>query len=184
MSIDVIKFDWELCDKIDEIFNKHKVNYSYRKYVEKIYKQCDCDMYKFADDYGSYEWVKYPKFKLIQYGKNLVDTASDFEILQISAGFIRKICLPPHINEIEDFTDINWSWVPIENVEDLDAKLTELETRYDELIKFYKKPEMKTLLKSLDTVINQEKALAKEKEELCNKLKKQVKMVINITNDF
>ena len=39
MSIDVIKFDWELCDKIDEIFNKHKVNYSYRKYIEKINKQ-------------------------------------------------------------------------------------------------------------------------------------------------
>ena len=184
MSIDVIKFDWELCDKIDEIFNKHKVNYSYRKYIEKINKQYNGDMYRFADDYGSYEWVKYPKFKLIQYGKNLVNTASDFEILQLSAGFIRKICLPPHLNEIEDFTDVNWSWVPIENVEDLDAKLTELENRYDELIKFYKKPEMKILLKSLDTVIEQEKALAKEKEELCNKLKTQVKKVINITNDF
>ena len=43
---------------------------------------------------------------------------------------------------------------------------------------------MKILLKSLDTVIEQEKALAKEKEELCNKLQKQVKKVINITNDF
>ena len=31
MSIDVIKFDWELCDKIDEILNKHKVKESILK---------------------------------------------------------------------------------------------------------------------------------------------------------
>ena len=43
---------------------------------------------------------------------------------------------------------------------------------------------MKIVFKSLNTVIEQENALAKEKEELCNKLKKQVKKVINITNDF
>ena len=47
MSIDVIKFDWELCDKIDEILNKHKVNYSYRKYIEKINKQWEFYKKKF-----------------------------------------------------------------------------------------------------------------------------------------
>ena len=39
MSINVIKFDWDLCKQVDEILAKHNVQCSYTKFIQILDKK-------------------------------------------------------------------------------------------------------------------------------------------------
>ena len=184
MSINFLNINWDVCDKVDEIFKKHKINFSYRKYIEKITKPYKGDMYQFTENFDSYGWVDYTKFKNIQYGKRVIEVEKDFDLLQLDGGFVRKVCLPPKIEDINAFDNVCWDWEYITDLEDLDNKLTEMETRYAALIKFFKSPEMKKSLAMIDKLNQESEEIDKKKMELREKIQKQIKKIININNDF
>ena len=184
MSINVIKFDWDLCKQVDEILAKHNVQVNYTKFIQILDKKYKGNMYNFASNYGDLEYVKFSKFKNLAYAKKVVNVPSDFAVLKITDGFITDICMPPKLKEIKDFQDIQWDWQPVNSLEDLDNKLTEMETTYKEVVEFYKKPEVKNLLKTMALINRKEEEIKQLREETKAKIQKQITKIINITNDF
>lgn len=182
--INVIKFDWDLCKKVDEILAKHNVQVNYTKFIQILDKKYKGDMYNFQANYGDDEYVKFSKFKNLAYAKKVVNIPTDFSVLRISDGFIKDICMPPKLQEIQDFQDIQWDWKPVNSLEDLDNKLTEMETTYKEVVEFYKKPEVKKLLITMVEINKKEEAIKQLREETKTKIQKQITKIINITNDF
>lgn len=184
MSINVIKFDWDVCKQVDEIFAKHNVQFSYTKFIQILDKKFNGNMYNFDANYGDDEYVKFSKFKNLAFAKKVVNVPNDFAVLRVSDGFIRDICMPPKLKEIEDFQDIQWDWQPVNSLEDLDNKLNEMETTYKEVVEFYKKPEVKNLLKTMALINRKEEAIKQLREETKTKIQKHITKIINITNDF
>ena len=184
MSINVIKFDWDLCKQVDEILAKHNVQISYTKFIQILDKKFKGNMYDYEANYSNYEYVNFSKFKNLAFAKKVVNIPKDFAVLKIDDGFIRQICMPPKLKEIKDFQDIQWEWQPVNSLEDLDNKLTEMETTYKEVVEFYKKPEVKALLKTMVEIKAKEEALKQLREETKAKIQKQITKIINITNDF
>ena len=184
MSINIVKFDMDVCKKVDEILTKHQVKFSYTNYIKKLQKELKGDMRYFVDDFGRYDWVNFPKFKDLQKFKSKMDVADDFSILQLSSGFITRICLPPKLEEVNDFEHNEWSWSDIESLKDLDEKLTLIENRLEKMTKFYYSPEIKPMIVSFNELKEESDKLEEKKKELKEKINKQFKKVINITNDF
>lgn len=184
MSINVIKFDWDLCKKVDEILAKHNVKCYYTKYIQILDKKYKGNMYNYEQNYGTDEYVKFSKFKNLAFAKKVVNVPNDFSVLRMSDGFIKDICMPPKLQEIKDFQDIQWDWKPVDSLEDLDNKLTEMETTYKEVVEFYKKPEVKNLLKTMVEINKKEEEIKQLREETKTKIQKQINKIINITNDF
>lgn len=184
MSINVLKFDWDVCKQVDEIFAKHNIQCSYTKFIKILDKKYKGNMYDFAANYGDYEYIKFSKFKNLAYAKKVVNVPNDFAVIKIADGFIKDICMPPKLKEIQDFQDIQWTWKPVNSLEDLDNKLTEMETTYKEVIEFYKKPEVKELMKTMAEIKQKEEVIKELREETKTKIQKQINKIINITNDF
>lgn len=184
MSINVIKFDLDLCKQVDEILAKHNVQVCYTKFIQILDKKYKGNMYDFAANYGDLEYVKFCKFKNLAYAKKVVNVPNDFAVIKITDGFITDICMPPKLKEIKDFQDIQWEWQPVNSLEDLDNKLTEMETTYKEVIEFYKKPEVKALMKTMAEFNQKEEAIKQLREETKTKIQNQINKIINITNDF
>lgn len=184
MSINLIKFDWDLCKQVDEVLAKHNVQFFYTKFVQILNKKYKGDMYDFECNYGDYETVKFSKFKNLSFAKKVVNVPTDFAVLKISDGFIRDICMPPKLKEVKDFQNIQWDWQPVNSVEDLDNKLTEMENTYKEVVEFYKKPEVKKLMKTMMEIDEKEEEIKELREETKTKIQKQINKIINITNDF
>ena len=182
--INVIKFDWDMCKQVDEILAKHNVQVNYTKFIQILDKKYKGDMYNFQANYGDDEYVKFSKLKNLAFAKKVVNVPNDFSVLRISDGFIKDICMPPKLQEIQDFQDIQWDWKPVNSLEDLDNKLTEMETTYKEVVEFYKKPEVKNLLKTMALINRKEEEIKQLREETKAKIQKQITKIINITNDF
>ena len=182
--INVIKFDWDVCKQVDEILAKHNVQVNYTKFIQILDKKYKGNMYNFQANYGDDEYVKFSKFKNLAFAKKVVNVPTDFSVLRISDGFIKDICMPPKLQEIQDFQDIQWDWKPVNSLEDLDNKLTEMETTYKEVVEFYKKPEVKALMKTMVEIKAKEEAIKLLREETKTKIQKQITKIINITNDF
>ena len=182
--INVIKFDWDMCKQVDEILAKHNVQVNYTKFIQILDKKYKGDMYNFQANYGDDEYVKFSKFKNLAFAKKVVNIPNDFSVIRISDGFIKDICMPPKLKEIKDFQDIQWEWQPVNSLEDLDNKLTEMETTYKEVVEFYKKPEVKNLLKTMALINRKEEEIKQLREETKAKIQKQITKIINITNDF
>ena len=149
--------------------------------MDKKYKG---DMYNFQANYGDYDYVKFSKFKNLSFAKKVVNIPTVFPVLKLDCGFIREICMPPKLKEIKDFQDIQWDWKPVNSLEDLDSKLTEMETTYKEVVEFYQKPEVKNLLKTMEVINEKEEEIKQLREETKTKIQKQITKIINITNDF
>jgi hypothetical protein len=92
--------------------------------------------------------------------------------------------MPPKLQEIKDFQDIQWDWKPVNSLEDLDNKLTEMETTYKEVVEFYKKPEVKNLLKTMAVINRKEEEIKQLRKETKTKIQNQITKIININNDF
>jgi hypothetical protein len=184
MSINVIKFDWDLCKQVDDILTKHNVQFFYTKFIQILDKKYKGNMYNFDVNYSDDEYVKFSKFKNLSYAKKVVNVPNDFSVLRISDGFIKDICMPPKLKEIKDFQDIQWDWKPVNSLEDLDNKLTEMETTYKEVVEFYKKPEVKNLLKTMAVINRKEEEIKQLRKETKTKIQNQITKIINITNDF
>lgn len=186
MRINVIKFDWDLCKQVDEILAKHNVQFFYTKFIQILDKKYKGDMYNFQANYGDYDYVKFSKFKNLSFAKNVVNIPTYFPVLKLDCGFIIEICMPPKLKEIKDFQDIQWEWEwhPVNSLEDLDNKLTEMETTYKEVVEFYKTPEVKELLKTIVAINEKEEEIKQLREETKTKIQKQINKIINITNDF
>lgn len=184
MSINVIKFDWDLCKQVDEILAKHNVKFFYTKFIQILDKKYKGNMYNFEANYGDDEYVRFSKFKNLAFAKKVVNVPNDFSVLRVSDGFIKDICMPPKLKEIKDFQDIQWEWHPVKSLEDLDNKLTEMETTYKEVVEFYKKPEVKDLLKTMAVINRKEEEIKQLREETKTKIQNQINKIINITNDF
>ena len=182
--INVIKFDWDMCKQVDEILAKHNVQVNYTKFIQILDKKYKGDMYNFQANYGDDEYVKFSKFKNLAFAKKVVNIPNDFSVIRISDGFIKDICMPPKLKDIKDFQDIQWEWYPVNSLEDLDNKLTEMETTYKEVVEFYKKPEVKNLLKTMALINRKEEEIKQLREETKAKIQKQITKIINITNDF
>jgi hypothetical protein len=184
MSINVIKFDWDLCKQVDEILAKHNVQANYTKFIQILDKKFKGNMYNFQANYGDYEYVKFSKFKNLIFAKKVVNVPNDFAVLKLTDGFISDICMPPKLKEIKDFQDIQWDWEPVQSLEDLDNKLTEMETTYKEVVEFYKKPEVKNLLKTMAVINRKEEEIKQLRKETKTKIQNQITKIININNDF
>lgn len=184
MSINVIKFDLDLCKQVDEILAKHNVQFFYTKFIQILDKKYKGDMYNFQANYGDYDYVKFSKFKNLSFAKKVVNIPTNFPVLKLDCGFIREICMPPKLKEIKDFQDIQWEWHPVNSLEDLDNKLTEMETTYKEVVEFYNTPEVKELLKTIVAINEKEEEIKQLREETKTKIQKQINKIINITNDF
>ena len=59
-----------------------------------------------------------------------------------------------------------------------------METTYKEVVEFYKKPEVKELLKTIDAINEKEEEIKQLREETKAKIQNQINKIINITNDF
>ena len=59
-----------------------------------------------------------------------------------------------------------------------------METTYKEVVEFYKKPEVKNLLKTMEVINEKEEEIKKLREETKARIQKQINKIINITNDF
>ncbi len=184
MCINVIKFDWDLCKQVDEILAKHNVHFSYTNFIQILDKKYNGNMYDYETIYCADEYVRFSRFKNLSFEKKVINVPNDFAVLKLSGGFIKDICMPPKLNEIKDFQDIQWDWKPVNSLEDLDNKLTEMETTYKEVVEFYKKPEIKKLLKTMDEFNEKEEEIKQLREETKTKIQKQINKIINITNDF
>lgn len=184
MSINVIKFDWDVCKQVDDILAKHNVQFFYTKFIQILDKKYKGNMYNFDVNYGDDEYVKFSKFKNLAFAKKVVNVPNDFSVLRISDGFIKDICMPPKLQEIKDFQDIQWDWKPVNSLEDLDNKLTEMETTYKEVVEFYKKPEVKNLLKTMAAINRKEEEIKQLRKETKTKIQNQITKIININNDF
>ena len=184
MSINLIKFDWDLCKQVDEILAKHNVQFFYTKFIQNLDKKYKGNMYDYEANYSEYQYVKFSKFKNLSFAKKVVNVPSDFSVLKLIDGFITQICMPPKLKEIKDFQNIPWDWEIVKSLEDLDNKLTEMETTYKEVVEFYKKPEVKKLLKTMAEINQKEEVIKKLREETKTKIQKQINKIINITNDF
>lgn len=182
--INVIKFDWDMCKQVDEILAKHNVQVNYTKFIQILDKKYKGDMYNFQANYGDDEYVKFSRFKNLAFAKKVVNIPTDFSVLRISDGFIKEICMPPKLQEIQDFQDIQWDWKPVNSLEDLDNKLTEMEATYKEIVEFYKKPEVKKLMKTMLEINKKEEEIKQLREDAKTKTQKQINKIINITNDF
>ena len=182
--INLIKFDWDVCKQVDEVLAKHNVQFFYTKFVQILDKKYKGNMYEFESNYSDYGYVKFSKFKNLIYAKKVINVPDDFSVIKLSDGFIKEICMPPKLKEIKDFQDVQWDWVPVKSVEDLDNKLTEMENTYKEVVEFYKKPEVKKLIKTMIEINEKEDAIKKLREETKTKIQKQINKIINITNDF
>lgn len=182
--INVIKFDWDVCKQVDDILAKHNVQVNYTKFIQILDKKYKGNMYDFQANYGDDEYVKFSKFKNLAFAKKVVNVPNDFSVLRISDGFIKDICMPPKLQEIKDFQDIQWDWKPVNSLEDLDNKLTEMETTYKEVVEFYKKPEVKNLLKTMAAINRKEEEIKQLRKETKTKIQNQITKIININNDF
>lgn len=184
MSINVIKFDWNLCKQVDEILAKHNVQVNYTKFIQILDNKYKGNMYDYVANYDADEYVRFSKFKNLTFAKKVINISNDFEVLMLSEGFIKNICMPPKLKEIKDFQDIQWDWKPVNSLEDLDNKLTEMETTYKEIVEFYKKPEFKKLMKTMLEINNKEKEIKQLREDTKTKIQNQINKIININNDF
>ena len=59
-----------------------------------------------------------------------------------------------------------------------------METTYKEVVEFYKKPEVKNLLKTMEVINEKEEEIKQLREETKARIQKQINKIINITNDF
>ena len=184
MRINVIKFDWDLCKQVDKILAKHNVQISYTKFIQILDNKYKGNMYDYAANYGTTEYVKFSKFKNLSFAKKVINVPNDFEVLMLSEGFIKDICMPPKLKEIKDFQDIQWEWKPVNSLEDLDNKLTEMEATYKEIVEFYKKPEVKKLMKTMLEINKKDEEIKQLREDTKTKIQMQINKIINITNDF
>lgn len=182
--INLIKFDWDLCKQVDEVLTKHNVQFFYTKFIQILDKKYKGNMYDYESNYSDYEYVKFSKFKNLSFAKKVINVPTDFAVIKISDGFIKDICMPPKLKEIKDFQNVQWDWVPVKSVEDLDNKLTEMENTYKEVVEFYKKPEVKKLMKTMDEINEKAEEIKQLREETKTKIQKQINKIINITNDF
>lgn len=182
--INIIKFDLDMCKQVDEILAKHNVQFFYTKFIQILEKKYKGNMYDFQSNYCHDEYVKFSKFKNLAFAKKVVNVPNDFSVLRISDGFIKDICMLSKLQEIKDLQDIQWEWHPVNSLEDLDNKLTEMETTYKEVVEFYKIPEVKELLKTIVAINEKEEEINQLREETKTKIQKQINKIINITNDF
>lgn len=141
-------------------------------------------MYDYVANYDADEYVRFSKFKNLTFAKKVINVPNDFEVLMLREGFIKDICMPPKLKEIKDFQDIQWDWKPVNSLEDLDNKLTEMETTYKEIVEFYKKPEVKKLMKTMLEINKKEKEIKQLREDTKTKIQNQINKIININNDF
>lgn len=182
--INLIKFDWDVCKQVDEVLAKHKVQFFYTKFIQILEKKYKGNMYDYESNYSDYEYVQFSKFKNLSFAKKVINVPTDFAVIKLSDGFIKDICMPPKLKEIKDFQNVQWDWVPVKSVEDLDNKLTEMENTYKEVVEFYKKPEVKKLMKTMDEINEKAEEIKQLREETKTKIQKQINKIINITNDF
>ena len=186
MSIDVVKFDYDICKKVDEILEKHNFKPSlYTKHIQKMEKEFKNDMKSFCDDYGNDWYIElkdYLPYK--KYRKVLKWEAAD-GIIEIDAGFITDVYLPDKIeHSTTDLFDPDWVGVDIESLEDLDKQLTEFETRIKEYYNFIITPEFKSILKSMKDIQKIKDDHEEKVVEMENKVKKQIEKFIKIKKDF
>lgn len=72
MSINVIKFDWDLCKQVDEILVKHNVQVNYTKFIQNLDKKFKGNMYDYASNYGVNEYVRFSRFKNLTFAKKVI----------------------------------------------------------------------------------------------------------------
>ena len=185
MSIDVVKFDYDVCKKVDEILEKHNFKPSlYTNHIKKMEKDFKNDMKSFCDDYGD-DWCielkDYIPFK--NYKKVLKWEPAD--IIEIDAGFITSVYLPDKIEDsTTDLLEPDWDSEEIESLEDLDKQLTVFEARIKEYYDFISTPEFKSILKSIKDIKKIKDDHEEKVEEMENKLKKQIEKFIKMKKDF
>lgn len=185
MSIDVVKFDYDICKKVDEILEKHNFKPSlYTKHIQKMEKDFKNDMKSFCDDYCEdycielKDYLPYKKYKKVL-------NWEPADIIEIDAGFITDVYLPDKIEQsTSDLFEPEWSGKYIESLEDLDEQLTEFEKRIKEYYDFINTPEFKSILKSMNDIQKIKDDHEDKVEEMENKLKKQIEKFIKLKKDF
>jgi molecular chaperone DnaK (HSP70) len=185
MSIDVVKFDYDICKKVDEILEKHNFKPSlYTNYIKKMEKDFKNDMKSFCDDYGENfcielkDYLPYKKYKKVL-------NWEPADIIEIDAGFITDVYLPDKIEHSTTYLfEPEWSGENIETLEDLDKQLTEFENRIKEYYDFISTPEFNSILKSMKDIQKIKDDHEEKVLEMEYKLKKQIEKFVKMKKDF
>lgn len=187
-----LKFDWESINKIQDIFNKHKIEYDYIKLMKNIESTIGnkYDNWKeFIDDYCddySIKWKHCKGFKEIL-GKNSRAVDSNTEIISIEEGFVSWIYIPRKdivLDNTNDFIVYDDDSVQVCDIADIEKFIVENEKRLKAIAKFRSNKKVNEIVKQMK---NNFKALNKEKEKyniLNSKYKQSLNQLLYLSSDF
>lgn len=188
-----LKFDWESINKIQDIFNKHKIEYDYVKLMKNLestigkgYVNWKDFVDEYCDDY-SIKWKHCKGFKEIL-GKYSKAVDSNTEIISIEGGFVEWIYIPK--KDIVLDTDTNDLLVydgdseQVGDIADIEKFIVETEKRLKAIAKFRSNKKVVEIVKQMK---NNLKALDKEKEKykmLNSKYKQSLNQLLYLSSDF
>lgn len=188
-----LKFDWESINKIQDIFNKHKIEYDYIKLMKNLestigkgYVNWKDFVDGYCEDY-SIKWKHCKGFKEIL-GKHSRAVDSNTEIISIEEGFVEWIYIPRKDivldNDTNDLLVYDGDSEQVGDIADIEKIIVENEKRLKAIAKFRSNKKVDEIVKQMK---NNLKALDKEKEKykmLNSKYKQSLNQLLYLSSDF
>lgn len=188
-----LKFDWESINKIQDIFNKHNIEYNYIKLMKNLestignrYVNWKDFIDDYCDDY-SIKWKHCKGFKEIL-GKNAKAVDSNTEIISIEGGFVEWIYIPKKDIVLDTVTNellvYDGDSEQVGDIADIEKFIVENEKRLKTIAKFRSNKKVDEIVKQMK---NNVKALAKEKEKydiINSKYKQNLNQILSLCSDF
>lgn len=188
-----LKFDWESINKIQDIFNKHKIEYDYIKLMKNLESTIGkgyVNWKDFIDDYCedySIKWKHCKGFKEIL-GKHSKAVNNNTEIISIEGGFVEWIYIPRKDivldNDTNELLVYDGDSEQVGDIADIEKIIVENEKRLKAIAKFRSNKKVDEILKQMK---NNLIALVKEKEKcdiLNSKYKQNLNQLLYISSDF
>lgn len=177
--ISIVKYDEDVIEATQKIFDKYKMKFSYKDYIKEKKKKYTtakefCD-YCCGDDLCYNDLMDCRKYK----GLNINKFDS---IIRLDDGFIDKIYLPSL-----NYYDFSIRFIDskrIDSIEDLDEQLDTFFKILNSYVKMVKTEEFKNLLNLLKQKNEEKTNMIKECDSFNNKLTESMKKLENMYNDF
>lgn len=183
-SINAVKFDFDVIDKVDEVLQKHGIKFSYHEFMEKLLKRYGDDMKTFCDDYSTdfyIEWNDCSAWKK-KYKKLNIDL--DTTIIEIERGFINNVYFPDKIEETSTYDLCFNNSEYIGTLEELDKWLTEIETRLNSYLYLITSENTKNLYNEFISCKTEKEKFNKQLEDKKKKIIKSINLVLSAKKDF
>lgn len=177
--IEIVKFDEDVIEETQKIFDKYGMKFNYKDYIEdkrKKYKTAKqfCD-YCCSGDLRYNDLIDCRKYRGLSINK--YDS-----IIRFDDGFINKIYLPSL-----DYYDYSIRFIDsnkIDSIEDLDEQLGAFFKRLNSYVKMVKSKEFKNLLNLSKQKQEEKNKVIEECDSFNSKLTESMKKLESMYNDF